>query len=160
MGLTTTSIITLIIGLFAGGIGIYIAVVLTGAGAGKKAEKLLADAKKEAEKHKRDTLLELKEESYKLKNETDKEIKEKKQEILASEDRLLNREKSLDKREEMLQDRDNRLVEKDNNLNALRKQIQDKELKMDELLKQEMEKLENIAKFSKEQAHKQILERV
>ena len=160
MGLTTTSIITLIIGLFAGGAGIYVVIVLTGAGAGKKAEKLLADAKKEAEKHKRDTLLELKEESYKLKNETDKEIKEKKQEILASEDRLLNREKSLDKREEMLQDRDNRLVEKDNNLNALRKQIQDKELKMDELLKQEMEKLENIAKFSKEQAHKQILERV
>ncbi len=160
MGLTTTSIITLIIGLFAGGAGIYVVIVLTGAGVGKKAEKLLADAKKEAEKHKRDTLLELKEESYKLKNETDKEIKERKQEILASEDRLLNREKSLDKREEMLQDRDNRLVEKDNNLNALRKQIQDKELKMDELLKQEMEKLENIAKFSKEQAHKQILERV
>lgn len=160
MGLTTTSIITLVIGLFAGGAGIYTVIVLTGAGAGKKAEKLLADAKKEAEKNKRDTLLELKEESYKLKSETDKEIKEKKQEILASEDRLLNREKSLDKREEMLQDRDNRLVEKDNNLNALRKQIQEKELKMDELLKQEMEKLENIAKFSKEQAHKQILDRV
>ncbi len=160
MGLTTTSIITLVIGLFAGGAGIYTVIVLTGAGAGKKAEKLLADAKKEAEKNKRDTLLELKEESYKLKSETDKEIKEKKQEILASEDRLLNREKSLDKREEMLQDRDNRLVEKDNNLNALRKQIQEKELKMDELLKQEMEKLEKIAKFSKEQAHKQILDRV
>ena len=160
MGLTTASIITLIIGLFAGGAGVYVVVVKTGAGAGKKAEKLLADAKKEAEKHKRDTLLELKEESYKLKSETDKEIKERKKEILASEDRLLNREKSLDKREEMLQDRDNRLVEKDNNLNALRKQIQDKELKMDELLKQEMEKLEDIAKFSKEQAHKQILERV
>ena len=160
MGLTTVSIITLIIGLFAGGAGVYVVVVKTGAGAGKKAEKLLADAKKEAEKHKRDTLLELKEESYKLKSETDKEIKERKKEILASEDRLLNREKSLDKREEMLQDRDNRLVEKDNNLNALRKQIQDKELKMDELLKQEMEKLEDIAKFSKEQAHKQILERV
>ena len=160
MGLTTASIITLIIGLFAGGAGVYVVVVKTGAGAGKKAEKLLADAKKEAEKHKRDTLLELKEESYKLKSETDKEIKERKKEILASEDRLLNREKSLDKREEMLQDRDNRLVEKDNNLNALKKQIQDKELKMDELLKQEMEKLEDIAKFSKEQAHKQILERV
>ncbi len=160
MGLTTASIITLIIGLFAGGAGVYVVVVKTGAGAGKKAEKLLADAKKEAEKHKRDTLLELKEESYKLKSETDKEIKERKKEILASEDRLLNREKSLDKREEMLQDRDNRLVEKDNNLNALRKQIQDKELKMDELLKQEMEKLEDIAKFSKEQAHKQIFERV
>ena len=160
MVITTTSIITLIIGLLVGAAGIYIVVVLTGAGAGKKAEKLLADAKKEAEKHKRDTILELKEESYKLKTETDKEIKEKKQELLASEERLLTREKSLDKREEMLQNRDNLLEQKDNNLNALQKQIQEKELKMDELLKQEMGVLESIAKFSKEQAHKMILDRV
>ncbi len=160
MVITTTSIITLIIGLLVGAAGIYVVVVLTGAGAGKKAEKLLADAKKEAEKHKRDTILELKEESYKLKTETDKEIKEKKQELLASEERLLTREKSLDKREEMLQNRDNLLEQKDNNLNALQKQIQEKELKMDELLKQEMGVLESIAKFSKEQAHQMILDRV
>ena len=160
MVLTTTSIITLIVGLLVGGGGIYFVVVITGAGAGKKAEKLLNDAKKEAEKHKRDSILELKEESYKLKTETDKEIKEKKLELANSEERLLVREQSLDKREEMLQNRDNMLIEKDNNLNALQKQIQEKELKMDELLKTEMEKLESIAKFSKEQAHKQILERV
>ena len=40
MVITTTSIITLIIGLLVGAAGIYIVVVLTGAGAGKKAEKL------------------------------------------------------------------------------------------------------------------------
>ena len=160
MVITTTSIITLLIGLIVGAGGIFAIVVLTGAGAGKKAEKLLADAKKEAEKHKRDSILELKEESYKLKTETDKEIKEKKQELLKSEERLLTREKSLDKREEMLQNRDNLLEQKDNNLNALQKQIQEKELKMDELLKEEMQKLEQIAKFSKEQAHDLILERV
>jgi len=160
MVITTTSIITLIVGLLVGGGGIYAIVVATGAGAGKKAEKLLNDAKKEAEKHKRDSILELKEESYKIKQETDKEIKEKKLELASSEERLLVREQSLDKREEMLQNRDNMLVQKDNNLNALQKQIQEKELKMDDLLKKEMEKLESIAKFSKEQAHKEILERV
>ena len=160
MVITTTSIITLIVGLLVGGGGIYAIVVATGAGAGKKAEKLLNDAKKEAEKHKRDSILELKEESYKLKQETDKEIKEKKLELASSEERLLVREQSLDKREEMLQQRDNVLAQKDNNLNALQKQIQEKELKMDDLLKKEMEKLESIAKFSKEQAHKLILERV
>jgi len=160
MVLTTTSIITLIIGLLVGAGGIYGLVVVTGAGAGKKAEKLLEQAKKDAEKYKRDSILELKEESYKLKSDTDKEIKEKKKEILASEERLLTREKSLDKREEMLQNRDNLLEQKDNNLNALQKQIQEKELKMDELLKQEMETLETIAKFSKEKAHDMILERV
>ena len=160
MVITTTSIITLLVGLIVGAGGIFGIVVLTGAGAGKKAEKLLNDAKKEAEKHKRDTILELKEESYKLKADTDKEIKEKKQELLQSEERLLSREKSLDKREEMLQNRDNMLEQKDNNLNALQKKIQEKELKMDELLKEEMSVLESIAKFSKEQAHKMILERV
>ena len=88
MVIGTTSIITLVIGLLVGAGGVYGLVVVTGAGAGKKAEKLLNQAKKDAEKYKRDGILELKEESYKIKSETDKEIKEKKKEILASEERL------------------------------------------------------------------------
>jgi ribonuclease Y len=160
MDFNATSILTLFIGLLIGGGAIYVVIILTGAGAGKKAEKILSDAKKEAEKAKRDSIIELKEETYKLKQEADREIKEKKLEIQSSEDRLMQREKSLDKREEMLQNRDNLLEQKDKNLNALQKTIQEKELKMDELLKEEMEKLENIAKFSKEKAHDMILERV
>ena len=88
----TISIVTLLIGLVAGGLVTFLIVVFTGAGAGKKAEKLLNEAKKEADKHKRDSLLELKEESFKLKQETDKEIKERKAEITQSEERLLQRE--------------------------------------------------------------------
>ena len=160
MEFNTMSILALIIGLIAGAVLIFIFVVLTGAGAGKKAEKLLENAKKEAEKHKRDSLLEIKEESYKLKQELESEIKERKQEVLSQEERLLTREKSLDKREENLQNRDNLLEEKNNNLNALQKLIQEKELKMDELLKQEMERLESISKLSKEKAREQIMDRV
>ncbi len=160
MEFNAMSILTLVIGLLAGAILIYIFVVVTGAGAGKKAEKLLENAKKEAEKQKRDNILEIKEESYKLKQEVDAEIKERKQEVANQEERLLSREKSLDKREENLQNRDNLLEEKNNNLNALQKQIQEKELKMDELLKEEMERLENISKLSKEKARAEILDRV
>ena len=79
--LDAISIITLLVGLVAGSTVMFLIIVLTGAGAGKKAEKLLNEAKKEADKHKRDSLLELKEESFKLKQETEKEIKEKKAEI-------------------------------------------------------------------------------
>jgi len=159
MEFTTMSLITLLIGLFVGAIIIYVVVVLTGAGAGKKAEKLLENAKKQAEKQKRDSILEIKEESHRLKQEVDNEIKIRKQEMLQQEERLLNREKSLDKREENLQNRDNLLEEKNNNLNALQKQIQEKELKMDELLKQEMEKLEGISKLSKEKARELIMQK-
>lgn len=160
MDFNGASILTLFIGLILGGGTIYAIIILTGAGAGKKAEKIINDAKKEAEKAKRDSILELKEESYKLKQETDKEIKEKKAEMASSEERLLQREKSLDKREEMLQNRDSLLEKKDQNLNALQKTMQEKDLKMDELLKEEMEKLESISKFSKEKAHDLIMERV
>lgn len=154
------SVLLLIVGLVIGAIGVFTLVTLTGVGVGKKAEKILSDAKREADKHKRDTLLELKEESHKLKLETDKEIKERKSELLQTESRLLEREKSLDKREELLQNRDNALEEKNNNLTLMQGKIQEKEAKMDELLKSEMEKLEGISKFSKEKAREQILERV
>ncbi len=160
MEFNVMSIITLLIGLVIGAGGVIGVTILTGTNARKKAEKLLKDATREAERNKRDSLAELKEESYKLKQETEKEIKEKKAEILASEERLLSREKSLDKREEMLQNRDSLLDQKDNNLSALQKQVQEKESKMDELLKEEIEKLETIAKFSKEKAHDEIMKRV
>ena len=159
MGLTKV-ILFLIIGLIIGVILTFVIVAITGFGAGKKASKIIADAKKEADKQRRDSLLELKEESHKLKLETDKEIKERKSEVLSSEARLSEREKSLDKREELLQKRDNALEEKNNNLTLMQNKVQEKETKMDELLKQEMEKLETIAKFTKEKARELILERV
>lgn len=154
------SILFLVLGAIVGVIIALVIVATTGFGVGKKAERILADAKKEADRQRRDSLLELKEESHKLKLETDREVKEKKSELLQTESRLLDREKSLDKREELLQKRDNSLEEKNQNLTLMQSKIQEKEAHMDELLKSEIERLEEISKFSKEQARKEILERV
>ena len=160
MEFNAASILTLFIGLLLGGGTIYAFIILTGAGAGKKAEKIISDAKKEADKAKRDSIIELKEESFKLKQETEREVKERKLEAEKAEERLLQRENSLDKREEMLQNRDNLLDQKDRNLNNLQKTIQEKELKMDELLKEEIEKLEKISKLTKDKAKEMIMEKV
>ena len=160
MEFNTMSILTLVIGFFVGFLVVFIISVIRNNQNENKANKLIEDAKKEADKHKRDSLMELKEESYRLKQETDREIKEKKAEMKDTESRLMQRESSLDKREEMLQKRDTTLDEKENNLLAKQKEIQEKELKMDELLKQELEELEKIAKFSKEKAHDLIMRRV
>lgn len=154
--ISVASILCLLIGLFVGGT----IVAFSGFTAGKKSNKILDDAKKEAEKTKRNSLMELKEETFKLQQVTDREIKERKSEIKNTEDRLLQREKSLDKREELLQNRDNSLEEKDKNLSTMQKKIQEKEVKMDELLREEIEKLESIAKLSREKAHDLIMQRV
>ena len=154
------SILLLFVGTFIGIIIMLIINSVKGNTAQKKANKLIELAKKEAEKHKRDAILELKEESYKLKQQVDSEIKEKKAEINASEERLLSRESNLDKREEMLQKRDLNLEEKENNLLAKQKSLQEKEVKMDNLVKEELEQLEKISGMSKEKAHDLIMNRV
>lgn len=161
MGYNMMSILlTLLIGILIG-IGVTLLFnYLKGANAEKKADKFLEEAKKEAEKQKRDRLLEIKEESYKLKQELEAEIKSKKEEMKEMENRLLQRETSLDKRDEMLQKRDLTLEEKDSKLLAKQNELQEKEVKMDEMYKEEMALLENIAKFSKEKAHDMIMKRV
>ncbi len=160
MVFNTFSILTSIIGLVIGGGAATAIFVVTRKSTDKKAENLLSEAKKEADRYKRDSLLELKEESYRLKQEVEKEVREKKNEIRDNENRLMQREKNLDKREETLQNRDNLLSQKDNNLNEQQKEIQKKEAKMDELLKEEVKVLEGIAKVSKKEAHDMILKRV
>ena len=153
-------ILALLVGIFLGVIIFLVVNFLRGKSVENKATKMIEQAKKDAEKQKRDSLAELKEESYRLKQETDKEIKEKKAELKDSEERLLQREKNLDKREEILQNRDALLDQKDNKLLSKQKDLQEKEAKIDDLLKEEMEQLETIAKFSKEKAHDLIMKKV
>ena len=85
------SILLGLIGLFIG-IGVMLIInYIKGEMASKKSEAILEKAKKEADKIKRDYLLEAKEEAHRLKMETDKEVKERKNEIKESEERLLTR---------------------------------------------------------------------
>ena len=153
-------ILALIVGIITGVVTILVINAIKGSKAEAKAEKLLENARKDADKHKRDALLELKEESFRLKQEVEKEIKQKKEEMKDSESRLMQRENNLYKREEMLQKRDSLLDERDNNLIAKQKELQEKEAKMDEMLKEELQTLESISKFSREKARELIMKRV
>ena len=153
-------ILTLCIGLFVGIVVILIINFIRSKNENRKANKIIEDAKKEADKHRRDALLELKEESYKLKQELDAEIREKKAESKEAESRLLSRENNLDKREENLQKRDLMLEEKENNLMKKQKEVQDKEAKMDELIKQELTELEKISGMSKDKAKDLIMKKL
>ena len=160
MGFDLESIITLLIGTFLGIVIFSILYIIKRKNIEEKANKLLEDAIKEAEKKKLDAMVKFKEESYRLKQETDKELKERKSELKETEERLLQRESNLDKREEMLQSRSVLLDKKDDDLLRKQKELQEKDLKMDELLKQETEKLESISKLSEEKAHDLIMQKV
>lgn len=147
----------LIIGLVVGIILVIVIYYLKNKTQKSSSENLIEKAKKEAEKIKRDSLLEAKEEAYKLKLETEKEIKEKKNETKEIEDRLLQREANIDRRDQSLQNKESLIEEKENSIIQKQKEIQKLEDRAQEIIKDELKKLENISGLSKEEAKKQIM---
>ena len=154
------SILLVVVGLFVGATVMLIVNKLKVSAAQKEADKLIQDAKKEAEKAKRDGILELKEESFKLKKQTDEEIREKKKELNDLNLRMDNREKSLDKRDELLADRERNLDLKNKDLLAKQKEIQEKDAKMESIIKEQIALLEKISGFSKEKARELVMKKV
>lgn len=154
------SILLVLVGLFLGIILMFIINYVKGINASKKIEALLERAKKDADKIKRDYLLEAKEEAHKLKIETEKEVKEKKLEIKESEDRLLQRETNMDRRDITLQNREQMLEDKENNLINKQKSIQEEQVKVEEIKKEQVALLEKIAGYSKNQARELVLKKV
>ncbi|MBQ8681456.1 MAG: ribonuclease Y [Bacilli bacterium] len=126
----------------------------------KEALDIVEQAKKAAEKNKRESILEAKQEINKLKIETEKEIKEKKKEIKDSEDRLLKRESNMDRRDVALQNREDAANERENALLDKQKEIQEKYEQMEEIKKEQFAKLEEIANFTKGQAHDVLMKQV
>ena len=154
------SILLTIVGIFLGAIITFVVNYLRDVNANKKAEQIIEKAKKEADKSKRDAILEVKEEMHKLKIETDKEVKEKKQEVKDAEDRLFQREESIDRRDQALQNREKLLDEKDNSLLQKLKEMQDREVNLGEIEKQQLEELEKISGFSKDKAKNEVMKKV
>lgn len=154
------SILLVLLGLFIGVFTVIVLNNLRATRASKKIETLLEQAKKDAEKIKRDYILDAKEEAHKLKIDTEKEVKEKKAEVKESEERLLLRENSMDRRDQTLQNREKMLEEKEENLLNKQKQIQDEMSKVEDVKKEQIELLNQIAGFSKNQARDMVLKKV
>ena len=154
------SILLVLIGIIVGVIIIIILNYIKGNLASKKAEILLDKASKEAEKIKKEQILEAKEEAYKIKKETELIVKEKKDEIKDMEERLLVRESNMDRRDQTLQNREQMLEDKENNLINRQKDIQKEQEKVEEIKKEQIELLENIAGFSKAQAKELVMKKV
>jgi len=126
----------------------------------KKVEEMLEKAKKEADKTKRDYLLEAKEEAHKLKLDVEKQMKEKKAELKESEERLLQRENNMDKRDELYQKRETALDEREEKLTQRQSKIQEEQGKVEELKQQQLELLQEISGFTKEKARDMIMNKV
>ena len=118
-----------------------------------KAREIIDDAVKTAEAKKKESLLEIKEESIRNKNELEKETKERRSELQRYEKRVLSKEEALDKKADAIERREAGFAAKE-------EQLRQREAKVEELGKQRVQELERISGLTSEQAKEYLLKTV
>ena len=113
--------------------------------ANEEALRIVNQAQQTAENKKREAILEAKDEIHKLRNEVDKELRERRAEVLKQERRLIQKEENLDKKTENLEKKEEILAGK---IKAADERIDEVEM----LKRSQLEMLEKISGYSKEQA--------
>ena len=122
-------------------------------GAEKRAEEIIAEAKKTAETKKKETLLEAKDEIHKSRTEFEREIKDRRNEMNRQERRVQQKEESLDKKADSLERKDE----------LLNKKLKDADVLKEETLKvknAQLEILERISGLSVEDAKAYLLKNI
>ena len=118
-----------------------------------RAREIIDDAVKTVEAKKKESLLEIKEESIKNKNELEKETKERRSELQRYEKRVLSKEETLDKKSEAIERREAGFTAKE-------EELRQREAKVEELSQQRVQELERISGLTSEQAKEYLLKTV
>ncbi|MBR2953497.1 MAG: ribonuclease Y [Clostridia bacterium] len=113
--------------------------------ANEEALRIVNQAVQTAESKKKEAILEAKDEIHKLRNEVDKELRERRAEVQRQERRIVQKEENLDKKTENLEKKEEVLAEK---IKAAETRVEEIEM----LKRSQLEMLEKISGYSKEQA--------
>ena len=119
----------------------------------EKARGIIDDAVKTAEEKKRESMLEIKEESIKAKNDLDKEIKERRAEIQKKERRIVQKEENLDKKLEAIEKRESNFAVKE-------EELKKQKIEISKLNEQRIQELERISGLTSEQAKEYLLKTI
>lgn len=121
--------------------------------ANEEALRIVNQAVQTAESKKKEAILEAKDEIHKLRNEADKELRERRAEVQRQERRIIQKEESLDKKTENIEKKEELLAEK-------LKSADDRIDELERLKRSELEMLEKVSGYTKEQAKALLMEQL
>lgn len=116
----------------------------------EEAQRILKDAGKEAESLKKAALVEAKDEIHKSRSEAEKEIKERRIEVSRQERRIQQKEETLDKKIDNIEKKEEALTVKHKNAD-------EKLAEAERIKRSQLDMLEKISEFTKEQAKEHLL---
>ena len=119
----------------------------------EKARGIIDEAVKAAEEKKRESMLEIKEESIKAKNDLDKEIKERRNEISRNERRIVQKEENVDKKLEAIEKREAGFAVKE-------EELKKQKIEISKINEQRLQELERISGLTSEQAKEYLLKTI
>ncbi|MEG2813886.1 MAG: ribonuclease Y [Oscillospiraceae bacterium] len=117
----------------------------------EQSKKILADAQKDADTKKKETIIEAKEEIHKLRNDADREIKERRTEVNRQERRIVQKEETLDKKMDNLESKEESLAKK---LKSADEKLEEAE----RIKASQLSNLERISELTVDQAKAQLLQ--
>ena len=118
---------------------------------------IIETAKKEAAASKKEAIIEAKEENHRYRSEIESELKERRSEIQRQENRLLQREEILDRKDTALDKREDVLEKKEAQLDSDQKVVTKQKEQASLLVKEQQDKLEEIAALTRPEAKELIL---
>lgn len=117
------------------------------------AEQIMESAKKDAEAHRKEMVLEAKDEIHKLRGDAERDIRDRRNEMARQERRLVQKEESLDRKHESVERKEEQMANKE-------KRIDETQAQIDRLLKAQVSELERISGLTMEDAKNIILTNV
>ncbi|MCE7875064.1 ribonuclease Y [bacterium CPR1] len=130
-----------------------------GSGSGKlvegqqDVEKLLEEARREAEAIKKERLIEAKDEILRLRTEAEREREERRNELQQAEKRLVQREEGLDRKVEQLERREQKTTDREEELARLKLELEAREQGFGK-------RLEELARLTADQAREELFAQV
>ncbi len=123
-------------------------------------QKLMEDARREADTLKKESLLQAKDQIYQMKIEFEGETKERRSELNQIEKRLTQKEEVLDKKSDNLDGREQEATRRELAIIDRERQVEEQRTNYDHLVGQQKEILERIAALTQEEARVQLIQSV
>ena len=119
----------------------------------EEAARIIQDGEREAESLKREALVEAREEIHKSRSEMEREARERRNELQQFERRLTQKEEALDRRGDAMERREETLQRKF-------REVEQREIEIDELLQEHRKELERLSQLTTEEARELLLKQV
>ena len=128
--------------------------------ASNRGSVILNEAKKKAEAIKHEAEVEAREQVLAAREKAEHSLDKKRQSIIELEDRVVAREKDISRKLELLDSKDHALTEKIEKADAQNQELAEQQKVLKDRIKEENQRIQEIANFSKEDARKIIMDRM